>query len=68
MLENLREEGVNETSMVSLRISLESSIDALREKKLDKAINLFFLIGLLPGGAKESELEEIAPKSLGKVK
>jgi len=48
----------DQQSYVSLRISLEISIQSLKKKK-PKVLDLYMFIGLLPGGIKQKELTDM---------
>ena len=51
-------DGITDSTVASLRLSLEASILIL-EKEDKKALQFFFMIGLLPGGVSDEELIEI---------
>ena len=44
--------------MASLKVSMDISINQLKETE-PEAINLFWLIGLLPGGCTPNELDSL---------
>lgn len=51
-------DGITDSTVASLRLSLEASILIL-EKEDKEALQFFFMIGLLPGGVSDEELIEI---------
>ncbi len=51
----LKVDGIKDSTVASLRLSLEASISVLDKESL----SFFFLIGMLPGGIDENELDNI---------
>jgi len=62
MNEVLRVEGIQDSTVASLRVSLEASIQIL-EKEDAESYNFFFMLGMLPGGATGEELESMYGES-----
>ncbi|CDW71451.1 UNKNOWN [Stylonychia lemnae] len=58
MFDTLKVEGIEDSTVASLRVSLEASITVLQRED-PSAYNFFFLIGMLPGGIEEDELVEL---------
>lgn len=58
MYDVLKVDGIEDSTVASLRLSLEVSIKVLQNEDL-QALQFFFLIGMLPGGIEEEELAEI---------
>lgn len=58
MHEVLQVDGIQDSTVASLRLSLEASIKIL-DKEDKKSLQFFFLIGMLPGGIKEEELSQL---------
>lgn len=54
----LKVDGINDSTVASLRLSLEVSIKSL-EKENSQSLQFFFLIGLLPGGVYEQEFKDL---------
>lgn len=54
----LEVEGIKNTEISSLKISLEVSLKVLK-KDSPESLEFFFLMGLLPGGVSEQELDEL---------
>lgn len=54
----LRVDGIQDSTVASLRLSLEASLMVL-EREDKEGLKFFFLIGMLPGGAFSEELEAI---------
>lgn len=52
----LENQGIKDDSMGSLKVSMDISIKQLSDTE-PQAIRLFYLIGLLPGGCTQSELD-----------
>lgn len=59
LIEVLKVDGVKDSTVASLCLSLEASIAVLQEKNDERTIGLFFMIGLLPGGIFKNELSQI---------
>lgn len=55
LLETLKDDGVTDSTVASLCLSLEVSITVLRTED-PIALSLFYLIGLMPGGIFKGEL------------
>ena len=53
----LEVDGIKDSTVASLRVSLEASIKVL-EKEDPQSLQFFFFIGMLPGGIEEEELNE----------
>ena len=53
MHEVLKVDGISDSTVASLRMSLEVSIKLLQKEDHD-ALKFFFFIGLLPGGVYEN--------------
>ena len=51
-------DGITDSTVASLRLSLEASILIL-EKEDKESLDFFFLIGLLPGGVSSEDLTDI---------
>jgi hypothetical protein len=51
----LKVDGISDSTVASLRLSLEASIKVL-EKEDKESLRFFFLMGMLPGGVTEDEL------------
>ena len=51
-------DGIKDSTVASLRLSLEASIKIL-EREDKEGLSFFFFIGMLPGGVSEEELEEL---------
>ena len=51
----LKVDGISDSTVASLRLSLEASIKVI-DKEAKESLRFFFLMGLLPGGAFEEEL------------
>lgn len=58
MHEILKVDGIEDCTVASLRVSLEASVMML-EKEDPVALELFFLIGLMPGGVNEDQLKKM---------
>ena len=58
----LRIEGMEGTPLASLKVSLDTSIQHMTEHS-PKALQLFCLIGLLPGGCTEEDLDYLWGKN-----
>ena len=58
MHEVLQVDGIKDSTVASLRLSLEVSIKIL-EKEDKQSLSFFFFIGMLPGGVLEEELGEL---------
>jgi len=58
MHEILKVDGITDSTVASLRMSLEASIKIL-EKEDKMCLRFFFLIGMLPGGVFGEDLEDI---------
>jgi hypothetical protein len=54
----LQEDGVQDSTVASLCLSIEASIMMLQSDDVN-SLSLFYLIGLLPGGIFKEELEHI---------
>jgi hypothetical protein len=54
----LKVEGITDSTVASLRLSLEASIKILEKDDLE-CLRFFFLIGMLPGGVYEQDLEAV---------
>lgn len=54
----LKVDGIKDSTVASLRLSLELSIKIL-EKENSQSVSFFFMIGLLPGGVYEYELKDL---------
>lgn len=57
-MDALDDGAISKTAQTSLRVSLELSISRVNEIK-PRALDLFGLIGLLPGGVNKEELNEL---------
>lgn len=55
MHEVLKVDGITDSTVASLRLSLEASIKIL-EKEDKECLRFFFFIGMLPGGVYEEDL------------
>lgn len=58
MYDVLKVDGIEDSTVASLRLSLEVSVKVL-QKEEPEALNFFFFIGMLPGGIEEDELAEL---------
>ena len=58
MHEVLKADGIKDSTVASLRLSLEASIKIL-QKDDSESVQFFFMIGLLPGGIYETELMDM---------
>ena len=58
MFQVLQVDGIKDSTVASLRLSLEASIKIL-EKEDKESLQFFFLVGMLPGGIEEEELQEL---------
>lgn len=54
----LKVDGITDSVVASVRVSLEASLKFL-EKDNPETYRFFFLIGMLPGGVYEYELEKL---------
>lgn len=54
----LKVDGIKDQTVASLRLSLEASLKFLSSED-NQSLRFFFLIGMLPGGVYEQELERI---------
>ena len=54
----LQVDGIKDSTVASLRLSLEASIKIM-QKEDSESLQFFFFIGMLPGGIEEEELEQI---------
>lgn len=52
----LKEEGIEESTLVSLRISIQLSFQAIEEND-PESVDLLYLLGLLPGGIRPKDLD-----------
>lgn len=60
LLEVLKVDGVTNSTVASLCLSLEASIALLQDQA--DTLSFFYLIGLLPGGIFKDELQKIVPR------
>lgn len=51
-------DGITDSTVASLRLSLEATIKII-EKEDKESLEFFFLIGMLPGGVSDDELNDI---------
>lgn len=54
----LKVDGITDSTVASLRLSLEASLKIL-EKEDKNCLRFFFFIGMLPGGVYEEDLEDM---------
>ena len=56
MLNLLESEGINESTLVSLRLSAQLSFQAIEESD-PESVDLLYLLALLPGGINPADLD-----------